>query len=314
VCPCSADEPQDDAVRAEALFRDAKRLMAEHAYAEACPKLAESQRLDPAGGTLLTLALCHEAEGRTASAWSEFNEALERAGIDERVDRAAIARAHAAALEPHLARLAVRVAVTAAGGIEVECDGFPVPRASWGAPMPVDPGQHRVVAKAMGKVAFGATVTAVAEQTVTVEVALPDVAPSLPPIVPAPVPPRSQLPKAPEPRASLLDARGIAGISLIGVGAVLAGGAVYFAVHAGAQEAQANNACPMRACKDPNAVRLNGEAKTAADFSEAGVVAAASAGVAGGFLLLWPRRAPRAPGLVLAPLRAGAVVSASGWF
>jgi hypothetical protein len=309
-------------VRAEALFREAKRLMGDHAYAEACPKLAESQRLDPAGGTLLTLALCHEAEGKTASAWSEFNEALERAGIDVRPDRATIARTHAAALEPHLARLEVRVPVTgdAADGIEVACDGRPVPRASWGAPVPVDPGQHRVVAKAAGKVAFGATVTAVVEQTVTVEVALPDVAPPLPPIAPALPPPRPQAPPATEPRAprSLLDARGLAGISLIGVGAVVAGGAVYFAVHANALHTQADKTCPKGACKDSpaetTAVRLNNEAATAADFSTAGAIAAAGAGVVGGFLLLWPRAVRRAPGLVLAPVRAGAFVGAGGSF
>lgn len=61
----SADEPPD-AVRASALFAEGRQLMAAGDYASACPKLAESQALDPAADTALDLGICYQKASQAA--------------------------------------------------------------------------------------------------------------------------------------------------------------------------------------------------------------------------------------------------------
>ena len=149
---------------AEALFQEGKRLMAEGKYTEACPKFAESQRIDPGAGTLTALALCHRGEGKTATAWSEFKEVISLARRDNRKDREQVAQENIAELEPKLSKLRVVVDPAAeAQHVEVRIDDTVVTRAAFGQPLPVDPGARRVLATAPGKKPFETTVQVGAE-------------------------------------------------------------------------------------------------------------------------------------------------------
>jgi hypothetical protein len=144
-----------DRVLAEALFREGRDLMAHDKVHEACDKFGESYRLDPALGTLINLALCHEKDGKTASAWAEFNDAASEAAA-EKDDREAFARKHLAALAAELPRLTITVAPATSGlpSLELRIDGHPVGRAAWSSPFPIDPGDHEVSAGAAGKKPF----------------------------------------------------------------------------------------------------------------------------------------------------------------
>lgn len=170
-----------DTGAAEALFQSGKSLLEQKNYAQACPKLAESYRLDAGTGTLLALALCHEGEGRLASAWGEFADVAARSRREGRPDREELAKQHKAALESRLPMLTVAVASGGekVDGLTIKRDGVEVGSGSWATAVPVDPGHHHVEASAPGYRPFSATVTLGtdgARQTVVVPVLerLPD--------------------------------------------------------------------------------------------------------------------------------------------
>src|SRR4051812_25624340 len=63
-----------DPAAGEALYRAAKESAKRGDWEKACAQFAESQRLDPAPGTLVNLADCEEHRGLVTSAWTHFTE------------------------------------------------------------------------------------------------------------------------------------------------------------------------------------------------------------------------------------------------
>jgi hypothetical protein len=148
---------QGDKAAAETLFQAGVTLMSQGKYAEACPKLAESQRADPSSGTLLNLGSCYEKTGRPASAWATFKEAAALARSLGQTDREATANGRIAALEPTLSTL--RIDAGDMPGMVVKRDGLEVGRGSLGVPIAVDPGEHEITAAAPEHEEWKATVT-----------------------------------------------------------------------------------------------------------------------------------------------------------
>jgi hypothetical protein len=139
---------------AQAIFDSAERLIAEHRYEEACPKLEEVVRLVPSGvGARMTLAKCYEAAGRLASAWAAYVLTRNAASAAGQPERAKAASERAAALRPRLSTLAVVVPPSLGGlpGLEIKRDGKVLSRAEWSIAVAVDPGTHAVEATAPNK-------------------------------------------------------------------------------------------------------------------------------------------------------------------
>ncbi len=277
--------PQEIAT-AEVLFQDAKKLMAAGKYAQACPKLVESQKLDPGGGTLVTLALCHEAEGKTASAWAEFGEALTLALKDGRVDRATVAREHAARLEPRLSRLTIRVpaAVADLEGVEILQDAVALGRAVWGTALPVDPGEHLIEARARGKKTSTRIILVAPDgdrQAIEVAPLENDPARTTPSDVAM-----EGAPKAPVETGA---ARRTAGWVTGAAGVALLGTASYFGLQAISDHDRAKRLCPASTCADIEGVNLNESSRTEADVATVGfALGGVALGVAAYLLLSAP--------------------------
>lgn len=145
--PAHADKLTD----AEELFRRAKALMAEHREKEACPLFEESEKLDPQMGTLLNVAICHEAIGRVASAWGEYRAVEQMAQVGNRPDRMEVAHKAAAKLEGRLPRLKITAPPeNKVDGLTLKIDGEPKGEALWGG-VAIDPGVHNVETSAPGK-------------------------------------------------------------------------------------------------------------------------------------------------------------------
>lgn len=202
-------QPSPDAHgTALALFDEGRRLMAAGNFAEACPKLAESQRLEPGIGALYNLSNCYEGLGRSASAWMGFREVAALSAAAKQDKREKDARGRASALEPKLSRL--RISVQAGAGVEIARNGVVVGEPSWGVAIPVDPGQYVVKASAPGKTPWE-TKVAVEGEGAVINVEVPPLEPRRG--APGPAPPQGtprppSAPAAPAPRPPIPDDAG----------------------------------------------------------------------------------------------------------
>jgi hypothetical protein len=133
---------------AEALFNDGRTAMESKDYDTACQRFRESNRLDPAVGTLLNLAVCETARGRVATAWELFRAVAEKLpGDDPRRD---FVSKQLAQIEPRLPHLVLTLASGAPVDTRAKEGDAEFASATFGVPLPMDPGKHSFVVDAQG--------------------------------------------------------------------------------------------------------------------------------------------------------------------
>jgi hypothetical protein len=269
--PAMAQPASKDSAMAETLFEEAKDLMQDGDFVNACPKLAESYRLDPGSGTLTALAMCHEKLNKTATAWAEFIEVVTEAQQAGRADREKFARQHVTALEPHLSRLMISVAPETARlpDVQVRRDRVVVGSAAWGVASPVDPGEHLIEATAPGHKAWATRVT-VGDRGDKESVDVPALEEK--PEDSTSTGSTDETPAAPKPAADAPhrgDTQRIASYVVGGAGIVSLGLGTTFGLLAISKSSAAKGQCsPAPTACPPSAIQENSEAKSDALLSD----------------------------------------------
>lgn len=189
--PARAQEKETAAARA--LFEEGTQALDKGDWEVACPNFLASFALKPKATTLVNIAKCHAHAGKLTLAADDYRRALvlneETATPARKKELADFMGEALRALEARMARLRIEVKAPPPD-LRVTRDGEPLPEGALRAPIPLDPGEHVIVASAPGRKAVSLHVKAAEGESHSMVIELPpDVAP----------PPRPQAPGLPPP-------------------------------------------------------------------------------------------------------------------
>lgn len=187
-----ADPSPSELAVARDLFAQAQKDEDAQQWGPALEKLKRVAAIKVTPGVRSHIAACEEKLGQLVLALADYEsaEALAR--------QQGNAEVLAAIAEP-MAKLKARVptlTITAPPNAAVMLDEKRLAPGALGVALPIDPGAHRVDARAPGKPAYGATVRVKERDAVALEVKFADGAP------PPPEPPKTEPPKTEPPSAS----------------------------------------------------------------------------------------------------------------
>ncbi len=265
-------------------------------YASGCPALAESYRLDPRPGVLFTLAECENKWGRAASALAHYQAYIdgfarmrdEEKARQGRRDQVAVTQRDA--LRAVVPDLSIALPSAAPTGTTVSCDGVALSAASLGVPLPVDPGEHVVVAKTPDGASHEARVSVARGEHRSFVVDLTVLPPPAPATTPAAAP-------APKGRRAIPAGAWIAGG--VGVAGLIAGG-VGGAI-ALSEKSTIDSSCNAQRQCSAAGLSAASQANTAGLVSDVGFAVAGAGAVTAVILLLASPSRVAEPSIALGP-------------
>jgi tetratricopeptide (TPR) repeat protein len=156
---------------ADQLFAQAKQLMSEGKFAQACAKFEASYDADPALGALLNLADCLERDGRMASAYGRWGDAIDYAN-KKNDERAKFARERREEIKPKLSFVTLAVKGEA-DDLTVFKGDTKLSKGAFGTALPTDPGETVIqVVRGADQVLWETTIVLAEAQQKTVEIPL----------------------------------------------------------------------------------------------------------------------------------------------
>jgi len=291
---------------ADSLFDEGSALLKAGKVEEACGKLAQSQSLEPAIGTLGLLAYCHEQSGKLATAMREYGQVAELAHLASQATREKVAREKVTELSGRVTRLSV-VLTEPPVGVEALLDGRRLDATELRASMPVDPGAVELRISAPGMEPWTQPLDVPADGS-TLRVVVPRLNP-LKAAEPAPLVSKPAPAPQPEParfrRPAMWTSFGAGGVGL------LMGGA--FGLSAMSAQADSNSHCDGNVC-DQNGVDSRSRALSRARVSTISFAAGAVFGATGLVLLLTEHSHERAQQAAVRAVPGGASVTWEGRF
>jgi hypothetical protein len=288
-----ADPSKEDVARADVLFRDAQILVQKGQLAEGCAKFAESQKLDPANGTLLNLAICHEKEGKYATSYKELQELigiLQNSKSADDKERTKVANERLKVVEKKLTRVSFDVSALPPNPT-LTLDGEKVQDPS--SSLPLDPGPHavEVTAGASGQKKPGRKSFEVRDpgpMTVKLD-PLEDANAATPPKT---VDPPNKVEKPDDKGQGFWNGQRVLGAVVAGVGLVGIGVGTYFGLDTFSKKAERDKHCDDKVC-DPTGLKLHDDAGSSATIATVGVGIGGAAFIVGAILFV--TASPKAP-------------------